>query len=108
MGTGSKGWGQAQRRFLKSTEEIILWESDVKIIHACTLSIYKTLKKLGLKATVIVNSEPPLIGRKQLWGRLPVIEIRGLDWSLRPGCAFTVEDLTPLFSRIFADEIERC
>lgn len=89
-------------------EQIILWESDAEIIKNCTLSIYKTLKILGLKAVMVVNSEPPLIGRERLWGRLPVIEIRGLHWSLRPGCAFTVEDLRPLFSTIFADEIEGC
>lgn len=84
-------------------EQIILWECNVEVIRACEQAIYKTLKELGIKATVVVNSEPPLIGRNQLWGRLPVIEVRGLNWSLRPGCAFKVEDLKPLFSMIFVD-----
>ena len=87
-------------------EQIILWETDGETIRACELAVYKALKELGLRATVIVNSEPPLIGRHQLWKRLPVLEIQGLHWSLRPGCAFRVEDLKPLFSKIFIDRVE--
>jgi len=87
-------------------EQIILWESKGETIRACELAVHEALKELGLKAVVIVNSEPPLIGRNQLWGRLPVLEIRGLYWSLRPGCAFRVEDLKPLFTRIFVDRME--
>ena len=87
-------------------EQIILWESRGEIIRVCELSVHEALKELGLKATVTVNSEPPLIGRNQLWGKIPVLEIRGLNWSLRPGCAFRTEDLKPLFSKIFADLIE--
>jgi thioredoxin 1 len=89
-------------------EQIILWESKGETILACQLAVYEALKELGLKAIVTVNSEPPLIGRNQLWGRLPVLEIRGLYWSLRPGCAFRVEDLKPLFSKIFGDRLEEC
>lgn len=87
-------------------EQIILWESNGETIRACELAVYKALKELGLKATVTVNSEPPLIARNQLWGRLPVLEIQGLHWGLRPGCAFRAEDLKLLFSKIFANQIE--
>ena len=87
-------------------ERIILWESEGETIRTCQLAVYEALKELGLKAIVTVNSEPPLIGRMQLWGRLPVLEIRGLHWSLRPGCAFRAEDLKPLFSKIFGDRME--
>ena len=87
-------------------EQIILWESNGEIIRACLTSVHEALNELGLKATVTVNSEPPLIGRNKLWERLPVLEIRGLHFSLRPGCAFKTEDLKALFSKIFADQIE--
>jgi thioredoxin 1 len=89
-------------------EQIILWESKGETIRACELAVHEALKELGLKAIVTVNSEPPLIGRNQLWGRLPVLEIRGLHWSLRPGCAFMAEDLKLLFSKIFSNQIGRC
>jgi len=88
-------------------EQIILWESRGEIIRACELAVHEALKELGLKAVVTVNSEPPLIGRHHLWKRLPVLEIQGLHWSLRPGCAFRVRDLKLLFSKVFASQIER-
>ena len=81
-------------------EEIILWESDEAIIHPCLKAIQSALKELGIKATVILNSEPPLISRNQLWDRLPVIELRGLYWSLHPGIAFTKTELTRLFQKV--------
>ena len=89
-------------------EQIILWESDGETIRACELAVYKALKELGLKATVTVNSEPPLIGRNQLWGRLPVLEIQGQWWSFHPGRAFTAEQVTRLFMGIFLDRISPC
>ena len=81
-------------------EEIILWESDVNIIHLSVAAISGALKGLGIKATVIINSEPPLISRNQLWDRLPVIELRGLRWSLHPGIAFTETELMHLLRKI--------
>ena len=87
-------------------EEIILWESSVEAIRACELAISQALRNLGLKVRVTVNSEPPLISRNQLWDRLPVLEIRDQRWSLQPGRAFTADQLTRLFSNIFADELQ--
>lgn len=85
------------------TIEIILWEWDTKIIRACENALHEALKKIGLKAVITINSEPPLISRNQLWDRLPVIEIHGLYFSLHPGRAFTVEELLRLFKVIFPD-----
>jgi len=87
-------------------EEIILWESNGEIIRACETAVSQALKALGLKAVLIVNSEPPLISRNQLWERLPVLEIRGLCWSLRPGQPFTAEQLTRLFATVFAEQTQ--
>ena len=89
-------------------EQIILWESNGEVIRACEVAVLQALKELGIKATLTVNSEPPLIGRNQLWDRLPVLEIRGLHWSLRPGRAFRVEELMPLFAKIFTDQLQEC
>ena len=80
--------------------EIVLWECDYKIIRECEIALHEALKKIGLKAVVTVNCEPPLIARNQLWDRLPVLEINGLYFSLHPGRAFTVEELLRLFKVI--------
>jgi hypothetical protein len=87
-------------------EEIIVWASDGEVIRACELAVYEALKELGLKAIVTVNSEPPLIARNQLWERLPVLEIRGLRWSLRPGQPFTAKQLTRLFATVFLEQAQ--
>jgi hypothetical protein len=87
-------------------EEIILWGSDGETIRACELAVYQALKELSLKARVTINSEPPLISRNQLWERLPVLEIRGLRWSLRPGQPFTAEQLTRLFAKVFLEQVQ--
>jgi hypothetical protein len=80
-------------------EEIIIWESNGECIRACELAVYQAMKDLGMKAKVIINSEPPLISRNQLWDRLPVLEIGGLYWSLRPGQPFTVAQVTGLLRK---------
>jgi hypothetical protein len=89
-------------------EEIILWESNIERIHDCETAVYQALKKIGYNARLIVNSEMPLLSRHQLWERLPVLEIRGQYWSLCPGCAFTAEQLTRLFAKIFIEQIATC
>lgn len=89
-------------------EEIILWECNIERIRACETAVYQALRKIGYKARLIINSEVPLLSRHQLWERLPVLEIRCQRWSLNPGQAFTAEQLTRLFTKIFIDEISTC
>ena len=85
-------------------EEIVIWETNAERIRACETAVSQALRELGLKGTVMVNSEPPLISRNRLWERLPVLEIRGQHWSLHPGEPFTTEQLVRLFGRIFGNE----
>lgn len=87
-------------------EEITLWEINTEMIHACEGALYEALKELGLKRTIIVNSEPPLISRNELWGRLPVLEIEGWYWSLYPGKPFTKGQLLRLFEKIMIPRSE--
>jgi hypothetical protein len=89
-------------------EEIILWECNIERIHATETAVYQALREIGYKARLTINCEMPLLSRHQLWNRLPVLEIRGLRWSLRPGRAFTTEELTRLFTRIFIDQNLMC
>ena len=85
-------------------EQIIIWESRVEVIQACQAAAAQALKELGLKATITVNAEPPMISRNQLWDRLPVIEIRGLHWSLHQGKPFTKDQLVKLFRKVLVEE----
>lgn len=89
---------------LECTEEVIIWASGSELIHDCECAVCEALKELGIKAVVLINAEPPLIARNQLWDRLPVVEVRGRRWSLRPGEPFTKEQLVGLFSRVLVSE----
>jgi hypothetical protein len=89
---------------VQDREEIIIWASDVETIHACETAACEALKQVGVRATILINSEPPLIARNQLFERLPVVEIRGMRWSLRPGQPFTTEQLVGLFRRTLAPQ----
>lgn len=89
---------------MQCMEEIIIWEAGAETIRACERAIFEALRELGLKGTVIVHSEPPLISRNALWDRLPVLEIRGQYWSLTPGRPFSKEQLVRLFQRLFCSE----
>jgi hypothetical protein len=89
-------------------EEIILWECNIERIHATETAVYQALRGIGYKARLTINCEMPLLSRHQLWERLPVLEIRGQRWSLCPGRAFTAEQLTRLFTRIFIDQNLTC
>ena len=89
-------------------EEIILWECNIERIHDCETAVYQALREIGYKARLTINCEMPLLSRHQLWERLPVLEIRGQRWSLCPGRAFTAEQLTRLFTRIFIDQNLTC
>jgi len=89
-------------------EEIILWECNIERIHATETAVYQALREIGYKARLTINCEMPLLSRQQLWERLPVLEIRGQRWSLCPGRAFTAEQLTQLFTRIFINQNLTC
>ena len=82
-------------------ESIIIWDTDVQRIRACEVAVLEALKVIGVKATIQVNSEAPLISRFNLWDRLPVLEIRRQHWSLSPKKTFTKEQLVGLFNKIF-------
>ena len=89
-------------------EEILLWECNIERIHAIETAVYQALRNIGCKARLTINCEMPLLSRHQLWDRLPVLEIRGRRWSLCPGRAFTAEQLTRLFTRIFIEQDLTC
>ena len=82
-------------------ETIIIWDDKAARARECEIAASQALKELGLKIPILVNSEAPLISRNQLWNRLPVLEIKGDHWSLKPGQAFTKQQLVKLFGKLF-------
>lgn len=79
--------------------QIIVWDNDSRRIAEIEKNLQAALKELRLKALILCNSEPPSIARENLLHRLPVLEIAGRHWSLRPGRPFSKEDCVSLLSK---------
>jgi hypothetical protein len=79
--------------------QIIIWDNDKQRIAEIDKNLHVALNELKLKALILSNSEPPSIARENLLNRLPVLEIEGRYWSMRPGSAFSKKDCISLLSR---------
>lgn len=78
---------------------IIIWDNDPQRIAEIGRNLQAAVNELKVKALILSNSEPPSIARENLLDRLPVLEIAGRYWSLRPGRAFSKKDCISLLSR---------
>ena len=79
--------------------QIVIWDNDPQRIAEIDRNLQSAANQLKLKALILSNSEPPSIARENLLDRLPVLEIAGCYWSLRPGKAFSQADCISLLSR---------
>lgn len=77
---------------------ITLWDLDTNRIADINRNLHTALKKSGLKGTITIMSEPPLISRMNLTHRIPVLEIDGEYWTLRAGEGISEKDCMRLFS----------
>ena len=79
--------------------KIVIWDTDPLRIAEIDRNLQAAATGLGLKVLILSNAEPPSIARENLLDRLPVLEIAGRYWSLRPGKAFSQADCISLLSR---------
>ena len=64
--------------------EIIIWDYNPDRIAAIEHNLHCAMHTLGCRGTVSCMSEPPLLARMGLMNRVPVLEIDGMHWSLKP------------------------
>ncbi|KIX12864.1 hypothetical protein [Dethiosulfatarculus sandiegensis] len=65
--------------------EIIIWDYNADRIAAIDHNLHSAMRKLNCQGRVKSMSEPPLLARTGVLPRVPVLEIDGMYWSLRPG-----------------------
>lgn len=80
--------------------EIIIWDNDVKRIREIDANLFVAAKRCGCSVVTKSISEPPLLAREGLLPRVPVLEIAGQYWSLKPQTIFTEEQCVALVSKI--------
>ncbi len=78
--------------------EIILWDLDLNRVAEISRNLRLALKEADMKANLIIMSEPPLISRMNLTHRVPILEIEGEYWSLRPGETITKKQCSQLLN----------
>lgn len=82
--------------------DIVIWDSDNGRIVEIDRNLRLAMKQLGIKGRVTSMSEPPLLGRMGLLGKVPVLEINGCWWSLPQGTTIDLEQCLDLFARLRA------
>lgn len=83
---------------------IIIWDHNADRIAAIDHNLHCALRKVGIRGEVFSMSEPPLLARKGLIHRVPVLEIGGMHWSLTPGEEISEAACEQLLSR-FRDSL---
>jgi hypothetical protein len=82
---------------------ITIWDNDAVRAAEIDRNLHSALADFGMDALVLVNSEPPLLARENLLGRVPVLEIAGKYWSKTPGKTLSRQDCVSLLSKLHID-----
>ena len=85
--------------------DIVIWDSEADRLHAIERNLRVAMRNLGLFGGLSCQSEPPLLGRMGLTGRVPVLEIDGLYWSRGHGRVFSPHECEELLARIMREDI---
>lgn len=82
-------------------QEIIIWDDSAQRLNAMEPNLRVAMNKLGVKAHIQTNCEPPLLSRHNLTGNTPAIQINGGDfWRHTVGEPVTVEQFMALLHRL--------
>ncbi len=65
--------------------EISIWDIKPERIAEINKNLRAALYEAGMKANIMIMSEPPLVARMNLTEKVPLLEIDGMYWSLKPG-----------------------
>lgn len=81
--------------------EITLWDDNAGRINSMEPNLRVALQRLGLKARIQTNCEPPLLARHNLTGTTPAVQINGGDyWRHTVGQAVSADQFEALLRRL--------
>lgn len=80
---------------------ITVLDTQLDRMRACEKAVHQALNKVGMKAIVTLNSEPPYLARMNIWDRLPALDIDGMIWNKKQGDAFSAEDVVKLLEKYY-------
>lgn len=77
---------------METGSEIVIWDSVPERIAIIDENLHRAMRRVGIRCAVSSMSEPPLLARMDMLGRLPSLEINGDYWTLEPGRVITEEE----------------
>lgn len=85
--------------------QITIWDTDQNRVMKQEKNLNLALAAFAEKALILVESEPPRIGRHNLFGKTPAIEINGDFWTPKKANELvTQKDFVELLTAIFGRE----
>lgn len=84
-----------------SEGHITIWDDIPKRAVNIHGKLVVAMQKMKIKASVSIQSEPPLVARQNLTGKTPTLEIAGAYWCKTPGKEPSEKDLVNLLHKVF-------
>lgn len=81
---------------------VTIWDNNTTRLAEIDRNLHNAAKHLRLCIKTFIIAEPPLMARENLLARVPVLEIDGLYWSLRPAQSITEKQCLALLARFKA------
>lgn len=85
---------------MKQEISITLWEQSAERILEIDKNLHAAAQELGIRIHLSIMSETPLLGRNRLLDKIPVLEIDGMQWRIRPYQVFTKEECAALLNKL--------
>ncbi len=69
--------------------KITIWDLEASRISRIERKLYRAMQQLQVTGIIDSQSEPPLLSRMNMVGKIPALEINGMFWTQKPGVEFS-------------------
>lgn len=80
--------------------DVTIWDASVERIREMEKNLHAAAADEDIALHITIMSERPLLGRKNMLARMPVLEMENLQWTLHPHKACTVEECRALLHKV--------
>ncbi len=85
---------------MSKKSKIVIWDTDAGRAMEISRSLGLAMRTTGFRHDLEIMSEPPLVARAGLNGRLPVLEVDGMLWTWKVGEGIPEEAAVALLRRL--------
>lgn len=85
---------------MNEKRKIVIWDTNAGRASEISRNLGLAMRTTGLRYDLEIMSEPPLVARTGLNGRLPVLEVDGMLWTWKVGEGIPEEAAVTLLRRL--------